>query len=240
MEKMQTLTPDEFHSLVHAAKAVLAHDSFHGSARVIFDQAKRLTGATAGYIALLSDSGMENEVLFLDDGGLPCSVDPNLPMPIRGLRALAYRQCRTVVENAFPASEHAPFLPPGHVPLRNVMFAPLIVEGKVRGVMGLANKASDFIGHDIELASALGEFAAIALHNSRTLDKLRTTVAELNRAIGEIRKLQGIIPICMHCKKIRDEEGYWHMVEEYIMEHSEAVFSHGLCAECMAKHYPES
>ena len=47
-------------------------------------------GATSGYVALLSEDGAENEVLFLEAGGFPCDVDPKLPMPIRGLRAEAY------------------------------------------------------------------------------------------------------------------------------------------------------
>jgi len=47
------------------------------------------------------------------------------------------------------------------------------------------------------------------------------------------------MPICAGCKRIRDDKGYWHQVEAYISDHSEAAFSHGLCAECLAKLYPE-
>lgn len=58
------------------------------------------------------------------------------------------------------------------------------------------------------------------------------------QALAEIRKLQGILPICAHCKRIRDNDGYWNAVEKYISEHSEAVFSHGLCDDCLTEHYP--
>ena len=61
----------------------------------------------------------------------------------------------------------------------------------------------------------------------------------LKRALSEIKQLRGIIPICASCKKIRDDEGYWHQVETYISKHSEALFSHGICPECMKKLYPE-
>ncbi|HWQ09538.1 MAG TPA: hypothetical protein VN436_10535 [Holophaga sp.] len=58
---------------------------------------------------------------------------------------------------------------------------------------------------------------------------------ELRHARRELHELKGILPICSYCKKIRDDEGYWHQVEEYIRHHSEANFSHGLCPECYEK-----
>ncbi|GAB4547249.1 MAG: hypothetical protein Kow0063_41880 [Anaerolineae bacterium] len=51
--------------------------------------------------------------------------------------------------------------------------------------------------------------------------------------------LSGLLPICASCKKIRDDEGYWHSVEVYIRDHSEADFSHGICPDCMQKLYPD-
>lgn len=65
--------------------------------------------------------------------------------------------------------------------------------------------------------------------------KVRTL--ELEQALAEVKSLSGILPICSFCKKIRDDDGYWLQVEQYIAEHSEAVFSHGLCQECMSEHY---
>lgn len=54
-----------------------------------------------------------------------------------------------------------------------------------------------------------------------------------------IKILTGFIPICANCKKIKDDKGFWHQVEAYIQEHSEAVFSHGLCPDCMKKLYKD-
>jgi CHASE3 domain sensor protein len=64
-------------------------------------------------------------------------------------------------------------------------------------------------------------------------------IMELYRALGNIKTLSGLLPICASCKKVRDDTGYWNQIEDYISEHSEAQFSHGLCPDCMRKLYPE-
>lgn len=64
-------------------------------------------------------------------------------------------------------------------------------------------------------------------------------VAELQQALAQVKRLSGFLPICASCKKIRDDKGYWQQIERYITEHSEALFSHGLCPECAKKLYPE-
>jgi hypothetical protein len=57
--------------------------------------------------------------------------------------------------------------------------------------------------------------------------------------IGRIRSLEGCLPICARCKKIRDDQGTWHQLETYITERSGADFTHGLCPECMSELYPD-
>jgi len=64
-------------------------------------------------------------------------------------------------------------------------------------------------------------------------------ISELTLALSEVKKLSGLLPICSHCKKIRDDKGYWTQIESYIHEHSEAEFSHGICQECAKKYYPD-
>jgi len=61
----------------------------------------------------------------------------------------------------------------------------------------------------------------------------------LQKALDEVRTLRGIIPICVSCKQIRDDKGYWNQVEKYVGDHTEAEFSHGICPECMEKLYPQ-
>lgn len=70
-------------------------------------------------------------------------------------------------------------------------------------------------------------------------EALRDKNEKLEKAFDEIKVLQGILPICLHCKQIRDDEGIWKRIEEYIHAHSEASFSHGICPDCLKKHYPE-
>lgn len=64
-------------------------------------------------------------------------------------------------------------------------------------------------------------------------------ILELESALAQVKKLEGIIPICMYCKKIRDDQNSWNQLEKYISEHSEARFSHGLCPQCEAKYFPD-
>ena len=73
----------------------------------------------------------------------------------------------------------------------------------------------------------------------RTEADLRKERDSLTAAIGEIKTLSGLLPICANCKKIRDDEGYWKQVESYIGERSDAKFSHSICPECAKKLYPE-
>ncbi|BCS95310.1 hypothetical protein DSLASN_09420 [Desulfoluna limicola] len=62
---------------------------------------------------------------------------------------------------------------------------------------------------------------------------------ELEGAMEEIKQLKGILPICASCKKIRDDDGFWHQVETYLSSHSDAQFSHGLCPSCVKELYGE-
>jgi PAS domain S-box-containing protein len=64
-------------------------------------------------------------------------------------------------------------------------------------------------------------------------------IHELQDALANIKTLRGLLPICSYCKKIRDDKGYWNRIESYIQDHSGAEFTHGMCPECLKKHYPD-
>lgn len=64
-------------------------------------------------------------------------------------------------------------------------------------------------------------------------------IHELKDALVQVKTLKGLLPICAFCKKIRDDEGYWQQIEQYIHDRSEAEFSHGVCPECFKKHYSD-
>ena len=69
-------------------------------------------------------------------------------------------------------------------------------------------------------------------------DMLARQKEELEEKFAHIKRFEGIIPLCMHCKSIRNEDGVWQILEHYLTEHSDAAFSHGICPGCMEKHYP--
>ncbi|MBU1649422.1 MAG: response regulator [Proteobacteria bacterium] len=78
----------------------------------------------------------------------------------------------------------------------------------------------------------------IAMARHRDLMEIRELYNDLKEALSKIKTLAGIIPICMHCKNIRDDKGYWNEVSKFITEHSEAEFSHSICEQCLEKYYP--
>ena len=65
--------------------------------------------------------------------------------------------------------------------------------------------------------------------------ELRHRVKQLEDAMAQIRHLQGLLPICSYCKRIRDDKNYWHQVEFYITSHADVRFTHGICPQCMEK-----
>ncbi len=65
--------------------------------------------------------------------------------------------------------------------------------------------------------------------------ELNDNVRKLQEALNKVEVLQGLLPICSYCKKVRDDKNYWQQVEHYISEHSELEFSHGVCPECYEK-----
>jgi len=73
----------------------------------------------------------------------------------------------------------------------------------------------------------------------RLFEQVKEKNESLQKAMSEIKTLRGILPICSHCKKIRDDKGYWSRIESYIHMHSGAEFSHGICPECAKKYYPD-
>ncbi len=93
-------------------------------------------------------------------------------------------------------------------------------------------------GPDGEIYGVLGSYMDITdrKHAEEQRDGL---ILDLQKALKEIKQLGGLLPICMHCKKIRDDKGYWNQIETYIHDHSEATFSHGICEECLEKQHPD-
>ena len=69
--------------------------------------------------------------------------------------------------------------------------------------------------------------------------KVKERTKNLQDALNEIKQLSGLLPLCSHCKKVRDDNGYWNQIDAYIEEHSEVDISHSICPECAKKYYPD-
>jgi|GEM_PF-5033740 len=85
-------------------------------------------------------------------------------------------------------------------------------------------------------------FRPITLHiraRQRIEREQERLIKELSTALAEVKTLSGLLPICANCKKIRDDEGYWNRLEEYLATHGNIRFSHGICPDCLEKLYPE-
>jgi hypothetical protein len=70
-------------------------------------------------------------------------------------------------------------------------------------------------------------------------DERERLILELQEALAKVKTLTGLLPICASCKKIRDDNGYWNQIEDFIQTHSEAEFTHSFCPDCMKHLYPE-
>ena len=77
------------------------------------------------------------------------------------------------------------------------------------------------------------------IKNRELAEELKQMNRELHDALGKIKALSGMLPICANCKKIRDDKGYYQQIEHYITEHSEAEFTHGICPDCAKELYPD-
>jgi hypothetical protein len=72
----------------------------------------------------------------------------------------------------------------------------------------------------------------------RAEEEKEKIIQDLKVAIADVKTLSGLLPICSHCKKIRDDKGYWNQIEAFITERSDAQFSHSICQDCLKKYYP--
>lgn len=98
---------------------------------------------------------------------------------------------------------------------------------------GFEAGAVDYLSKPVKPA-ILSHRVAVHLELQSQKEALARKNQQLQEALSRVKELSGLLPICMTCKKIRDDQGYWNQLESYISLHSEALFSHGYCPECAA------
>lgn len=98
-------------------------------------------------------------------------------------------------------------------------------------VSALDSGADDFVGKPFDNAE-LRARVAVGSRMNTLQQELSGRILELKQALERVKQLEGIIPICMYCKKIKDDQNSWYQLEQYISDHSEARFSHGICPRC--------
>jgi PAS domain S-box-containing protein len=168
-------------ALAEGVNAVLNCESFPEAAQAVFLLCKQLLHAESGYVALLDQAKQINEPLYLDTGSYECSIPRSVPMPIRGLRESAYKTKQVVIENDFANSGGFSLLPAGHAEIKNILFAPLLVNGEAAGLLGLANKRGGFSAADARIAKAFGELVSLALANSHKIETIKSNQAKLRQ-----------------------------------------------------------
>lgn len=112
-----------------------------------------------------------------------------------------------------------------------VIFVSAIYSDEFYHVKGIESGAVDFLVKPLNPSILKGKVSVFL--------KLYKQRRELEKALENVETLQGLLPICSHCKSIRDDKGYWSKLEYYFLDHSDILFSHSLCPDCFKKHYPE-
>ena len=98
-------------------------------------------------------------------------------------------------------------------------------------VIGLDSGADDYLIKPFD-RSELRARIQVGTHVLELQKHLVDRVEELEVALSQVKQLQGLLPVCSYCKKVRSEENYWQRVENYLAEHADVVFTHGICPDC--------
>lgn len=107
------------------------------------------------------------------------------------------------------------------------------------GMQAVQEGAQDYLLKGTISGKLLIRIIRFAVERKRILDERDALIEQLKDALGKIKTLKGLVPICSYCKKIRNDKGYWEQLEAYVSKHTEAEFTHGICKECAKKVYAD-
>jgi PAS domain S-box-containing protein len=198
------------------------------------EAATRITGSEARYRGLVESS--PNTVCLFDRAGCFVSINQAgcsmmgrdkatvlgkyLPDVLEnGARSVVEHAIRRVIDGEKTEFEAQLIRPDGGF---------VVWYGILNPVVDTKKRVSSFIGVFIDITG-----------RKQAESEREKLIHTLQDALHNVKLLSGLVPICASCKKIRDDKGYWNQIELYIEDHSEALFSHGICPECMKKLYPD-
>jgi len=174
------------------------------------------------------------------------SDDPTLKLAGAGPLEFSERVGVHVITDLGEVAGRSPFqdrlFRSGH---RSCLVVPLQADGKQFGVLVLADlRPSTFSSEHQQIADEVAQQLAIAFRQAGMREQLQQHAGDLERKVEErtrelrealesVKQLQGLLPICAWCKKVRDDGDYWHEVEHYVAAHTEARFTHDICPVCL-------
>jgi hypothetical protein len=121
----------------------------------------------------------------------------------------------------------------------SVALIPLRSESEIIGLLQLNDKRSDMLTPEmIDFFEGIAVSIGIAFKRNTIEEEKGRLIHQSEESLEKVKALSGLLPICAKCKKIRDDKGYWNQIEEYIRDHSDANFTHGICPDCSKELYP--
>ncbi len=232
-------------SLHEIDRAILAAESVPEMARSALRRMEQIVPSEEAFLAVFDPAGGPAQVISRNDQATPLGmVDPALP----GVGLLGFSEwdaLETTTDLAAVAGRNPKLDRLFQSRLRSCVAVPLHTDGRRFGLLVLADsRPSAFTGEHRKIADEIARQLAIAFQQARLREQLQQHADELERRVEErtrelreslenVKQLQGLLPICAWCKKVRDDKDYWHEVEHYVAAHTEARFTHGICPACM-------
>lgn len=126
--------------------------------------------------------------------------------------------------------------------IKSLLTFPLFQENRLTGFTGFdsVRKAHHYNKDEIEIIEIFSKILASLQMRVRQDKERQKIMDEMKTSLEKVKTLSGLLPICAKCKNIRDDKGYWRSIEEYIEAHTEFLFTHGMCKECMEDLYGQS
>ncbi|MCK4906115.1 MAG: protein kinase [Spirochaetes bacterium] len=242
-------------SLIKVSQNISSILNLNDLLKQIISKAIEVTGAQRGHLFIVNDKTKKLEI--------KASTSPlngKIKHYSTNIVEQTFKTHKAIITtNAEIEKEYKQFNSIVEYGLKSILCIPIIRHKKLIGVFYIDNYLSSgvFSDEDVELLNVFMVQAAIAIENAIVYSKIdnlnknleleildhKKTGKKLLKARDQLAKrvdtLEGFLPICSFCKKIRDDDGKWNNIETYITKRSKAKFSHGLCPDCLKKNYPE-